>query len=115
MKIITLYSDVDEFIITAIVGLTALMFIVNWVSVRLKEQRKKSLLNFKNSQDDNSINVNEYALNFKHDIVAGKSIGIISKLILVVFAIVIVIMPLHEFVVTLRPVSFFYVWTCFPF
>ncbi len=29
MKIITLYSDVDDFIITCIVGLTALMFIVN--------------------------------------------------------------------------------------
>ncbi len=72
-------------------------------------------MHFSNLQGDQSINVNEYALNFNLDIKADKPVGGISKMILVVFSIAIIVMPLHEFVVTLRPIGFFQGWTCFPF
>lgn len=40
MKILVLYSDVDDFIITCLVATTAVTFLLNWVNEKLKSQKK---------------------------------------------------------------------------
>ncbi|WP_458628814.1 hypothetical protein [Winogradskyella sp. PC D3.3] len=77
--------------------------------------RKKAQLVFLDLETYSKVNVNNYTLHFENNTKVLDPISIVSKLMLMVFALVVMVTPLSEFVVTLKPAMFFQVWTCVLF
>jgi uncharacterized ion transporter superfamily protein YfcC len=109
MKVMSLYSDVDYFILAVIAIITAVIFL-NWLGKKIKSQKKRSI-NL-SEDDDFQIDLSHYALSFESVTVAPKTIGLGSKLVLFMFALVIVVIPLSEFVGTLKPQWVFEGFSC---
>ena len=99
MKIITLYSDVDYFIIAGIALIIA-MILFNLVIKKLNFQKKVSN---HLSGDEVKIDLSHYMLNFNVIPVDQKHISFTSKCVITVLALAIVFIPLYEFVVKLTP------------
>lgn len=113
MNIVLLYSDLDNFIVTCIVGTTALMFFLSWVKEKFKSM-KSSIDLF---QDDNmEQNLDSYTLSFENNEFADKQFGTKTKITSILVSIIIVAIPFHELIETLRPQEFYFSeWTCFPY
>ncbi|WP_296382229.1 hypothetical protein [Winogradskyella sp.] len=112
MKVIVFYSDLDDFIVTCIVAITAIVFLFSWAKNKLKFQKGNSNYLFENEEIETDLS--HYSLNFESITVESRTIGFRSKVVLFMLALVIVIMPLYEFVETLRPASFYFGYSCFP-
>ncbi|SDG99867.1 hypothetical protein [Winogradskyella thalassocola] len=104
MKIITLYSDVDFFIIAVITLITS-MVLFNLVIRKLNSQKKVSS---HLTEDEVEIELNHYMLNFNVIPVDQKQISFTSKCVVTVMAIAIVFIPFYEFVVKLTPELVYY-------
>lgn len=111
MEILLLNSDVDNFIITLIVGVTALIFILKWAKDKL-ESRKPLLTKFLDEEIDGQLD--NYTLSFENNELNVKTFGFKAKLISILISLIIIAVPLYEVIETLRPQMFLYFWTCFP-
>jgi hypothetical protein len=64
---------------------------------------------------DKELKVENYALNFNNEIGQVNKPSLLSKLTLVLFSVIIITTPLHEFIETLRPSGYIYFGMCLPF
>ncbi|WP_299119878.1 hypothetical protein [uncultured Winogradskyella sp.] len=112
MNIVLLYSDLDNFIVICIAGTTALMFLLNWFKDNLKSRTSST----DSIQDDNfKQRLDNYTLNFESHEFAVKPFGAKAKITSLLISLIIVVIPLHEFIEILRPKELFLGWTCLPY
>ena len=112
-SIIGLISDLDDAIISGIVGFVALIGLLKWMVEKLKTQ-KTPLHTLQN--DAVRTQLNNYTFNFEAAELSSKPFGMRTKIISAVLAFVIILMPLYEIIETLQPREAISFWgMCLPY
>lgn len=110
MNIVLIYSDLDNFIVTCIVGTTAMLFILSWTWKKLKSM-KSSIDLFEDHITEQ--NLENYALSFESNEFAVKYFDTKTKITSILISLIVIATPLYEFIETLRPQEFyFFGWGC---
>ena len=105
-----LISDLDDFIITAFVGIVAAIFLMYWVIIKLKSMKSINTPIFSTELEDQ---LDNYTFNFENTIASKKTFSVNTKIIACLVSFMIVVLPLYEMIETLRPIEMVYRFSCF--
>ncbi|OUS03517.1 hypothetical protein A9Q86_00980 [Flavobacteriales bacterium 33_180_T64] len=108
-----LYSDFDDLIIFYFVAGISFILFLNWFIIKIKQQKGSSVEKILNFND--KLNLNNYTLDFNNEIPVLIKPSLLTKMFLGILSVIIVVLPLYEFIETLRPQEVVANWSCFPF
>lgn len=111
MSVLFLNSEVDNFIIISIVFVSVIMFFLNLSKNKLS-LRKPDIASFLENEVEDHLNA--YTFSFENNILDIKTFGFKAKFTSVFLSLLLIVVPLYEFVETLRPIEIFYGFSCLP-
>jgi hypothetical protein len=111
IKAVVLYSDIDNLIVIYFVAGVGVFFLMRWFIDELKYNKNDSVL--KPREFNHEVYLDNYTFNFNKEITLVKKTSLLSKIILFSLSMVIAVLPLYEFIETLRPVKYeLLYWSC---
>lgn len=111
-----LYSNTDDIILYWFFSILILIFIIDLI---IKKIKFLDFFNLGLKMKDSKQSLENYTFNYNNDLFIGeeviaiKQVSLSTKIILYVFSIVLILTPLYEFIKPLKPLEYFYGWSCF--